>query len=42
VLREAIEKNRGQWLLKNEVTVEIENQEKPAMIAETLVMLIIR
>lgn len=42
VLKEAVEKNHGQWLLRTEVSVEIENQEKPAMIAETIVILIIR
>jgi hypothetical protein len=39
---EVTEKNRGQWLIKTAVTIEIENVEKPAMIAESLAMLIIR
>ncbi|MCK7597598.1 MaoC family dehydratase [Microbulbifer sp. CAU 1566] len=33
-----LEKNPGQFQLKLEVTVEIEGQEKPALIAEWLVM----
>jgi len=35
---DVIEKNPGQFQLKLEVTVEIEGQEKPALIAEWLVM----
>ena len=35
---DVIEKNPGQFQLKLEVTVEIEDQEKPALIAEWLVM----
>ena len=42
VLLEANEKNPGQWLTRTAVTVEIEHQEKPAMVAEFLAMLIIR
>ena len=30
------EKNPGQWLIKARATLEIEGQEKPAYIAETL------
>ena len=40
-LVDAIEKNPGQWLLKSEVTIEIEHSDKPAMIAEVLVLLIV-
>jgi acyl dehydratase len=36
------EKHPGQWLIKTAVTIEIENVEKPAMIAETITMLIIK
>ena len=36
------EKNPGQWLIKTRVSVEIEHQVKPALIAEYLSMLIIR
>ena len=39
---EATEKNPGQWLIKTAVTIEIENSEKPALIAEFLAMLIVR
>jgi acyl dehydratase len=35
------EKGPGQWLLKNEVTVEIEGEEKPALVAEMLVLMIV-
>lgn len=38
---EVTEKNPGQWLMKNEVTVEIEGEETPALVAEILSMLII-
>ena len=30
------ERNPGQWLIKSEVTVEIENEDKPALVAEWL------
>ena len=36
------EKHPGQWLIKTAVTIEIENVDKPAMIAETITMLIIK
>ncbi len=35
---EVTEKKPGQWLVKNEVTVEIEGSETPALIAEVLFM----
>jgi len=38
---EVTEKNPGQWLLKNEVTVEIEGEETPAPIAEILSMMVV-
>jgi acyl dehydratase len=34
------EKNPGQWLLKNHATVEIEGLDKPAMIAESLSLVV--
>ena len=34
------EKNPGQWLIKSEVTVEIEGEEKPAIVSEWLSMVI--
>lgn len=42
VLMEATQKNPGQWLTKTEVTIEIEGQEKPAMIAEFIAIIIVR
>jgi len=38
---EVSEKKPGQWLMKNEVTVEIEGEETPALVAEILSMLVI-
>jgi acyl dehydratase len=35
------EKNPGQWLIKTDVSVEIEGEEKPALVAEMLSMLIV-
>lgn len=35
------EKNPGQWLIKTAVTVEIEGESKPALIAETLSMMVV-
>lgn len=42
VLLEVVEKKPGQWLTKTAVTIEIENLEKPAMIAEFLAMTIVK
>jgi acyl dehydratase len=41
-LLEAMEKSPGQWLTKTAVTMDIENQENPAMYAEVLAMMIVR
>ena len=38
---EVTEKKPGQWLFKNAVTVEIEGEETPALIAEILSMMIV-
>jgi acyl dehydratase len=38
VLASVDEKRPGQWLLKQNVTVEIEGEEKPALVAEFLMM----
>lgn len=38
---EATEKGPGQWLLKTEVTVEIEDEETPALVAEILSMIVV-
>jgi acyl dehydratase len=37
-LLDAAEKKPGQWLLKFEYTIEIEGEEKPALVAEWLLM----
>ena len=39
---EVLEKNPGQWLVKTLVTIEIENRAKPAVIAETLAIFVIK
>ena len=39
---EVREKNPGQWLIKTLVTIEIENQAKPALVAETLAIFVVR
>jgi acyl dehydratase len=36
------EKNEGQWMVSSSVQVEIENREKPAMIAEILSLYIVQ
>ena len=38
---EVTEKNPGQWLMKTGVTVEIEGEETPALVAEILSMLVV-
>ena len=38
---EVTEKNPGQWLIKNEVTVEIEDEDTPALVAEVLAMFVV-
>ena len=39
-LKEVVEKNPGQWLLKSEAIMEIEGIDKPAYVAETLTLFI--
>ena len=39
---DATEKKAGQWLIKSRVTVEIENESKPALMAETLALFIVQ
>ena len=39
---EVHQKSPTNWLLKTQVSIEIENQEKPALIAEFLVMYIVK
>lgn len=38
---EVTEKKPGQWLIKNAVTVEIEGEETPALVAEILSMMVV-
>lgn len=38
---EVTEKGPGRWLMKNEVTVEIEGEETPALVAEILSMFVV-
>ena len=38
---EVAEKQPGQWLFKNAVTVEIEGEETPALVAEILSMMVV-
>jgi acyl dehydratase len=37
-LGDVIDKGGGRWLLKSEVTIEIEGEERPALVAEALTM----
>ena len=39
---EVVEKRPGQWLTKTLVTIEIEDEQKPALITEYLAMFIVR
>ena len=39
---EVAEKNPGQWLIKALVTIEIEHQDKPALVAETLSIFVLQ
>ena len=41
IVLEATEKNPGQWLLKSRITVEIEDQQKPALIADMLALYVV-
>jgi len=41
VLQEAVEKQPGRWLLTYDVTVEIDGIETPALIATSLVMIVV-
>lgn len=41
-LASAEEKRPGQWLVKQSVTMEIEGEEKPAMVAELLAMIFVQ
>jgi len=39
---EVLKKSPGQWLIRSLVTIEIENEAKPALIAETLALFILK
>ena len=41
-IREISEKKPGQWLVKTDVTVEIEDEDTPALIAEMLALFILK
>jgi acyl dehydratase len=41
VLEDAVERNPGQWMLKYAVTVEIEGEDKPALMAHWLTLQIV-
>jgi len=41
-LLEVKEKKPGQWMIRTLVTIEIENEEKPALIAESIAMMIVK
>jgi acyl dehydratase len=38
---EASERSPGQWLVKSQVSIEIDGQEKPALVADTLSMFVV-
>lgn len=40
-LADAVERNPGQWMLKYDVTVEIEGEDKPALMAQWLTLQIL-
>jgi len=39
---EVTEKSPGQWLMKTAISIEIENEEKPALVAELLNMFVVQ
>ncbi len=41
-LVDATEKSPGQWLVKSDVTVEIDGEPKPALVAETLTLFFVQ
>lgn len=41
VLKAAVERNPGQWMIRTGLTIEIEGQEKPAMIADLISIIVI-
>lgn len=41
LLLKAVERKPGHWMIKNRQTMEIEGEEKPALIAETISILVV-
>ena len=42
VLLKAVERKPGHWMLKSRITLEIEGEEKPALMAETLSIIVVK
>lgn len=42
VLLKAVERKPGHWMLKSRITLEIEGEEKPALIAETISIIVVK
>ncbi|MFC1688753.1 MaoC family dehydratase [Pseudomonadota bacterium] len=40
-LLKAVERKPGHWMIKSQVTMDIENEEKPALIAETISIIVV-
>ena len=40
-LLKAVERKAGHWMTKSQLTVEIEGEEKPALIAETIAIIVV-
>ena len=40
-LLDAVDKGGGRWLLKSETTIEIDGGDKPALVAEVLIMFVV-
>jgi acyl dehydratase len=41
-LLKAVERKPGHWMIKSRVTMDIEGEEKPAMIAETISIIVVK
>ena len=41
-LLKAVERKPGHWMIKSRVTMDIEDEEKPAMIAETISIIVVK
>lgn len=41
-LLKAVQRKPGHWMIKSRITVEIEDQEKPALIAETITIIVVK